>query len=91
MFGGESRPVVARLIETGNLTLDDVEFAEKTLKELRERRQVVTNSFLLSVGSAMGNHLWQTTVAAAVIWLLNVLLHKNPAPHSLFTLAGGVP
>ena len=28
----------------------------------------------------MGNHLWQTTVAAAVIWLLNVLLHKNPAP-----------
>jgi BlaI family penicillinase repressor len=35
MFGGESRPVVARLIETGNLTLDDVEFAEKTLKELR--------------------------------------------------------
>ena len=35
MFGGESRPVVARLIETGSLTLDDVEFAEKTLKELR--------------------------------------------------------
>jgi BlaI family transcriptional regulator, penicillinase repressor len=35
MFGGESRPVVARLIETGNLTLEDVEFAEKTLKELR--------------------------------------------------------
>ena len=35
MFGGESRPVVARLIETGNLTLDDVEYAEKTLKELK--------------------------------------------------------
>jgi BlaI family transcriptional regulator, penicillinase repressor len=35
MFGGESRPVVARLIETGNLTLSDVEFAEKTLKELK--------------------------------------------------------
>ncbi len=34
-FGGESRPVVARLIETGNLTLDDVEYAEKTLKELK--------------------------------------------------------
>ncbi|HET6220304.1 MAG TPA: BlaI/MecI/CopY family transcriptional regulator [Acidobacteriaceae bacterium] len=35
MFGGESRPVVARLIETGNLTLEDVEYAEKTLKELK--------------------------------------------------------
>src|SRR3569833_484565 len=27
-FGGHSRPVVARLIKTGNLTLDDVEYAE---------------------------------------------------------------
>jgi BlaI family transcriptional regulator, penicillinase repressor len=35
VLGGESRPVVARLIETGKLTLDDVEFAEKTLKELK--------------------------------------------------------
>ena len=34
-LGGESRPVVARLIETGNLTLEDVEYAEKTLKELK--------------------------------------------------------
>jgi BlaI family penicillinase repressor len=34
-FGGHSRPVVARLIETGNLTLDDVEYAEKTLKDLK--------------------------------------------------------
>ena len=33
MFGGESRPVVAHLIEAGKLTLEDVEFAEKTLKE----------------------------------------------------------
>jgi BlaI family penicillinase repressor len=36
MFGGESRPVVARLIETGNLTLDDVEYAEKILKDLKK-------------------------------------------------------
>ena len=34
-LGGQSRPVVARLIETGNLTLEDVEYAEKTLKELK--------------------------------------------------------
>src|SRR6202789_1668218 len=36
IFGGESRPVVAHLIEAGKLTLDDVEFAEKTLKGLKD-------------------------------------------------------
>ncbi len=36
MFGGKSRPVVAHLIEAGKLTLEDVEFAEKTLKGLKE-------------------------------------------------------
>jgi predicted transcriptional regulator len=35
VFGGQSRPVVARLIETGNLTLDDVDYAEQTLKDLK--------------------------------------------------------
>jgi BlaI family penicillinase repressor len=34
MFGGQSRPVVAHLIEAGKLTLADVEFAERTLKGL---------------------------------------------------------
>jgi len=36
ILGGESRPVVARLIETGKMTMDDVEFAEKALKELKK-------------------------------------------------------
>ena len=36
MFGGQSRPVVAHLIGAGKLTLEDVEFAEKTLKGLKE-------------------------------------------------------
>jgi len=36
MFGGQSRPVVAHLIESGKLTLEDVEFAEKTLKGLND-------------------------------------------------------
>jgi BlaI family penicillinase repressor len=36
MFGGRSRPVVAHLIEAGKLTLEDVEFAEKTLKEVEK-------------------------------------------------------
>jgi BlaI family penicillinase repressor len=33
MFGGQSRPVVAHLIGAGKLTLEDVEFAERMLKE----------------------------------------------------------
>jgi BlaI family penicillinase repressor len=36
MFGGESRPVVSHLIEAGKLTLEDVKYAEKTLKRLKE-------------------------------------------------------
>ncbi|MGD0368608.1 MAG: BlaI/MecI/CopY family transcriptional regulator [Acidobacteriaceae bacterium] len=36
MFGGNSRPVVAHLIGAGKLTLDDVEFAEKTLREIKQ-------------------------------------------------------
>lgn len=36
MFGGQSRPVMARLIEAGKVTLDDVEYAEKLLKGLKE-------------------------------------------------------
>jgi predicted transcriptional regulator len=35
-FGGQSRPVVAHLIGAGKLTLEDVEYAEKTLKKLKE-------------------------------------------------------
>jgi BlaI family transcriptional regulator, penicillinase repressor len=35
MFGGQSRPVVAHLIGAGKLTLEDVEYAEKTLKALK--------------------------------------------------------
>jgi predicted transcriptional regulator len=34
IFGGDSRPVVAHLIGAGKLTLDDVQFAEQTLKDL---------------------------------------------------------
>src|SRR5580704_2653617 len=36
MFGGQSRPVVAHLIEAGKLTVEDVRYAEKTLKKLKE-------------------------------------------------------
>lgn len=39
-FGGESRPVIAHLIGTGKLTLDDVEFAETTLRQIKEGGRV---------------------------------------------------
>jgi BlaI family transcriptional regulator, penicillinase repressor len=36
IFGGESRPVVAHLIGAGKLTLEDVEYAERMLKGIKE-------------------------------------------------------
>jgi predicted transcriptional regulator len=36
-FGGRSQPVMAHLIESGNLTLDDVKEAEQMLKKLGKK------------------------------------------------------
>jgi BlaI family transcriptional regulator, penicillinase repressor len=38
-FGGRSQPVMAHLIESGNLTLDDVKEAEQTLKKLGKKNR----------------------------------------------------
>ena len=38
-FGGESRPVMAHLIESGKLSLDDVREAERTLKKLARKEK----------------------------------------------------
>jgi BlaI family penicillinase repressor len=37
LFGGRAQPVMACLIETGKLTLDDVREAERLLRELEEK------------------------------------------------------
>jgi BlaI family transcriptional regulator, penicillinase repressor len=37
LFGGKPQPVMARLIETGQLTLDDVKEAEQLLRELEKK------------------------------------------------------
>jgi predicted transcriptional regulator len=37
LFGGRTQPVMAHLIESGKLTLDDVKEAEKTLRELERK------------------------------------------------------
>ena len=40
LFGGRTQPVMAHLIETGKLTLEDVQEAEKTLRQLAEKGQL---------------------------------------------------
>jgi BlaI family transcriptional regulator, penicillinase repressor len=37
LFGGHTQPVMAHLIESGKLTLDDVKEAEKTLRQLEKK------------------------------------------------------
>jgi predicted transcriptional regulator len=37
LFGGRSQPVMAHLIESGKLTLEDVREAEKTLRKLENK------------------------------------------------------
>lgn len=37
IFGGRTQPVMAHMIETGKLTLDDVREAEKTLRKLARK------------------------------------------------------
>ena len=39
LFGGCAQPVVAHLIESGRLTLEDVKEAEKTLRRLEEKNK----------------------------------------------------
>ena len=37
MFGGRTQPLMARLVESGKLTLADVQEAEKTLREMARK------------------------------------------------------
>lgn len=37
LIGGRPKPVMARLVETGDLTLEDIKEAEKTLRKLAKR------------------------------------------------------
>lgn len=39
LFGGRSQPVMAHLIESGRLTLDDVQEAEKMLRKLAKKEK----------------------------------------------------
>jgi BlaI family transcriptional regulator, penicillinase repressor len=37
LFGGRPKPLMARLVETGRLTLEDIKEAEEALKKLRKK------------------------------------------------------
>jgi hypothetical protein len=37
LFGGRTQPVMAHLVETGKLTLDDIREAEKLIKDLGKK------------------------------------------------------
>jgi BlaI family transcriptional regulator, penicillinase repressor len=39
LFGGRTQPVMAHLVESGKLTMDDVREAEKALRKLSRREQ----------------------------------------------------
>lgn len=39
VFGGRSQPVMAHLIDTGKLTLEDVKEAERTLRKLSKEKE----------------------------------------------------
>jgi predicted transcriptional regulator len=39
LFGGQTQPVMAHLIESGKLTLEDVQEAEKTLRKLSKKEK----------------------------------------------------
>lgn len=39
LFGGRAQPVMAHLIASGNLTLDDIQEAEKALRELKAKQE----------------------------------------------------
>jgi predicted transcriptional regulator len=39
LFGGRTQPVMAHLIESGKLTLEDVEEARKTLQKLSRKER----------------------------------------------------
>lgn len=41
LFGGQAQPVMAHLIQTGKLTLDDVREAERLLKALEDKGKAV--------------------------------------------------
>ena len=62
LFGGRAKPVMAHLIESGKLTLEDVDEAREDLRKLEQKDDVK----MITLYSTLIVHLWQSTLFAAV-------------------------
>ncbi len=91
LLGGRPQAVIAHLVETVKLTLDDVKDAEKLLREHSGKQEpsgqdnkgtrekglsaMIPNEF----SAALVNHLWQSTAIVGIAWMLAWALRKNRA------------
>ena len=82
-FGGRTQPVMAHLIESGRLSLEDVREAEKTLRKLpasvRRKARKEKKTRIEMTATLLANHLWQSTIVAGVAWLITMALRRNSA------------
>jgi predicted transcriptional regulator len=64
---GRAKLVIAHLVESGDLTLDDLKEAEKALRKSpgKDKTAMIPADF-----SPLWNHLWQSTLCAAAVLLL---------------------
>ena len=80
-FGGRSQPLMAHLIESGELSLGDVREAEKLLKSRKGGRRSSDGIFVgwRSWVVPLLHHLCQSTVFGGGVWLLTLALRRNAA------------
>ena len=73
-FGGRSQPLMAQLVESGHLTLDDVKEAERLI-----RRQKADEAMTARWTGPLLDHVWQSTWFAAGCALLALALRHREA------------
>ena len=70
---------MAHLIETGKLTMNDVKKPKGRFGSWKEKKRIMMPPYLPPVLSSLFNHLWQSTLIAAVAGMLTLLLRRNHA------------
>ena len=59
LFGGNARPVMAHLVEMGKISREDIEDAQKLLRERSAATHPTGQGQMIA---ALINHLWQSTL-----------------------------